>query len=273
MKLNKTVIAALAVMALGLSACGGDTAPAPAETTAQASVEEAAPVETEEAAPIETAEATLEAEEDVDLSGSPFDEGEVDTEEFQKRYAAGQATVRTVTITQSTEADLSELQLPEGIELPEGMDFSDALSGVAGRSVTYVDATDRDNVRSYTVIESGHGKSESVTVGGTWYIRAQGSEWVAQEIPDLEESYLEGADNLTQSINSARLVSKAERQFAVTVDLTSTVGESPLGSDMEMNLWLDEQFRLIKQVVVSSGVTITNVYSNFNEPVDIPDVG
>ncbi|MDO5677258.1 MAG: hypothetical protein Q4G35_07090 [Propionibacteriaceae bacterium] len=255
MKMRNTVIAALAVAALGLSACGGDATPAPGNTSPATtpaaapaeSTQPAAPAETTEPAPAEetTEAAPAEAPAPADF---PFEEGPVDLSQFIERYTAAQTSIKTSKSVQTSTASLSTPM------------------------VTYTDASDPNNIRSYSVIEGEGPKIETVGVGDEAYMRTDGGAWEKQDLPDIPGMGMSQAEGIAKAIAEVELVNKADRQFKVMLDLGAALGGEAGEAKIPTMMWLDEQFRLIKQEVEMMGVTSTTEYSNFDEPVDIPAV-
>lgn len=241
MRMNKNlIIAAAAAAALGLSACGGDTEPA--ETTPVAeetAVEETAAEETpaEETSAEETPAEEEPAEEPAaEPAGDfPYQDGDtVDPQDFTDRITAAMEGVDKMTITSSVDGTES--------------------------SVTSVDNSDPANPRTYSVSTMGEQTIEIVVEGETSWTRIDEGEWTEAPV----DPSLGGATDLSSTTYSAvELVSAADRQFNVTIDV--------MGSPMEALLSVDEQFRPSEMEIGVSGVTTVATY-DYDAPVEIPSV-
>ncbi|MHA7861297.1 hypothetical protein ACX1DX_07980 [Tessaracoccus sp. Y36] len=262
---RNVVIAAIAAAALGVSACSGTAetpqtqAPASSTATAQetgAGGSKSTAVETSaEATPTQedspAAEPSEEESPPEEASGElPWDEGPVDTEAFLDLYRPVQESITTMKMTTSTSVPGSE-------------------------TVTYVDSTDPTNPRTYTVLEAAGKKVESVTEGTTAYTRTDGGAWQEQQIPDSAEGTKPtlDAETLRGLVESIELVDKDERKFTVVLDLGALVPSAAPGTEgIPTTWWLDDQLRLVKQEMTIMEATVITEYSEFNQPVDIPQV-
>lgn len=236
MKTN-LIMAAVAAAALGLTACGGDTEPtettppAAEETIAEETQAEETPAEeTTEAEPTEE-----EAPAEEPAGDFPYADGDtIDPQEFTDRLKAAMEGVDHMTIVSTV----------DGVEA----------------STTQVDNSDPANPRSYSVSVMGEQKMEIVVEGETSWTRIDEGEWTEAPV----DPSLGGATDLSEtSYSTVELVSAADRQFTVGMDLG--------GSTMEAGLTVDEQFRPSEMTIETSGMSTVATY-DYESPVEIPEV-
>lgn len=246
MTAKKLILATLTVGALGLAACTGPgktasetPAPAPSSQATQAPESTASAAPSPDA-PSESAEAPMESTPAPD-GDFPYEEGPVDAADFAKRYGAAMMSVKTMTIETTN-------------------------STGQGNSTGVLDISDKSKPRSHFITDLSGAKMELVTIDGKSWMRTDGGPW--------EESGTDGsADDFSQYENAEKvfkkvtLVSRAERKFEVEMDISTD------GQMVPATMWVDEQFRTVKQEIEMQGVSSTTTYSKYDEPVEIPEVG
>lgn len=253
-KLKNFALATLAVGALALSACGGADDPVDAGTDAPTTV--AAQPATDEPTQAEpTDAATTEAPVEEAPEATPEDTPET-TEDAPDGSAGG------------AEDELVR-NMAEGMKGVETIKTT--TEGSTGTSVVYTDLRDPANLVSYQVTEAGGTKMEVVADSEKSATRVGDGEWMIQPHSPETKKMIEDAaaqfdpDKMRQVYQSVELVDAAERQYKVS--LTGFGSES-----IDMNMWLDEHHRPIKQEFTIGDIAQTSTIE-YNVPVDIPTVG
>lgn len=174
------------------------------------------------------------------LGTSPFAEGPVDLGEFASRYRAAMLSVTSMTVRTTT------------------------ASG-EGDSVSRLDMSDAASPRSYSQTQTGGQVLEVVVEGATTWMRTDGADWVAQGIDNAGE---DAWDDPAEAFQSVELVNATEGKFAVELKLSPSSTET-----IPATLYVDDQFRAKKLELDANGVRSTTEYLDYNEPVEIPEVG
>lgn len=245
MRITKLSLTLAALAVLALSACSGASevdptneqqSPAPATSTPTGDSADQPPTSADAVDPVDQTTAPVTAPVDTP-SQEPVDQSP-EAKEFTDKLRAAMS---------SQEHVLQKM--------------NSGTSDQPQTSINYIDLTDRQNPRQYSVVETPEGKFEAVLEDGTLYSRSGDSEWVAGDQVDAED-FLD---------SMAPTVLELEQNDSQTYSVKMIPSASGADDVLQAKIVVDDQFRATSMELDFQGSSVTATY-DYETTMEIPAV-